>query len=90
MLTEQEVVAQLNELIAKNNVKPSTSRYLSKIEDVKSILTQQQAELDSLKNKIKSVEVTIQRSKGAISILLELSAEDEGMLSVAETPKTDK
>lgn len=89
MLTEQEVVAQLNELIAKNSIKPSTSRYLAKIKDLKSILEQQRAELESLKSKIESVEDTIQRSKGAISILLELSAEDEGMLTeVAETPKT--
>jgi len=89
MLTEQEVVAQLNDKIAKNNIKPSTSRYLAKINDLKSLLEQQQAELESLKSKIESVEATIQRSKGAISILLELAAEDEGMLTdAAETSQT--
>lgn len=89
MLTEQEVVAHLNEKIGKNDIKPSTSRYLAKINDLKSLLKQRQAELESLKDKIEVLEVDIQRSKGAISILLELSAEDEGMLTdVAKTPKT--
>jgi len=89
MLTEQEVVAHLNEKISKKEIKPSTSRYLAKIEVLKTILTRQQAELDELQSKREKVEADIQRSKGAISILLELAAEDEGMLSeVAETPKT--
>lgn len=87
MLTEQEVVAQLNEKIAKSETKPSTSRYLAKIEVVKSLLKKQLAELKSFQEKIASLELEIQRSKGAISILLELSAEDEGMLpDVVETP----
>ena len=52
-------------------------------------LKKQYAELDDLKSKEKQVEIDIQRSKGAISILLELSAEDEGMLTdVAEPTET--
>jgi len=86
MLTEQEVIAQLNEKIINKDIKSSTTRYLTKIEVLKSLLIKQQAELESLKAKIETADMNIQRSKGAISILLELVAEDEGMLtSVAET-----
>ena len=86
MLTEQEVVAHLNAKIAEGKIKPSTSRYLAKIQQLKSLLEKQQAELDSMKEEMKKREVDIQRSKGAISILLELAAEDEEMLTeVAET-----
>jgi translation initiation factor 2B subunit (eIF-2B alpha/beta/delta family) len=86
MFTEQEAVAKLNEKIAKNNIKPSTSRYLSKIEVLKSLLSKRQAELENLKNAIRASEQEIQRLQGGISVLLELAAEDEGMLSgVAET-----
>jgi len=89
MLTEQEAVARLNEKIASKEIKPSTSRYLAKIEALKAILDRQQAELKDLQVREKQVDAEIQRSKGAISILLELAAEDEGMLTeVAEAPKT--
>ena len=63
--------------------------YLAKIEALKAILQRQQSELKDLSNRKEQLEAEIQRSKGAISILLELAAEDEGMLSeVVETPKT--
>jgi len=89
MLTEQEAVARLNERIAKKEIKSSTSRYLAKIEALKAILQRQQAELKDLSSRKEQLEAEIQRSKGAISILLELAAEDEGMLTeVVETPKT--
>lgn len=87
MLTEQEVIALLNEKIAKKEIKPSTSRYLAKIEVLKSLLTKQQTELAALQNELNKVETDIQRSKGAISILLELAAEDEEMLKPTETSK---
>lgn len=87
MLTEQEAVAHLNEKIAKKDIKQSTSRYLAKIEVLKSRLEQHQAELENHQEAIRRLEMEIQRSKGAISMLLELAAEEEGMLSdVAEPP----
>lgn len=89
MLTEQEVIAQLNDKINNKDIKPSTSRYLAKIEIMKTILEKQQIELDGLRDKERAIELDIQRSKGAISILLELAAEDEGMLSkTVEIAKT--
>lgn len=89
MLTEQEAVAKLNEKILKKEIKPTTSRYLAKIETLKNILKKQQSDLKDLVARKELLEADIQRSKGAISILLELAAEDEGMLSdVVETPKT--
>ena len=91
MFTEQEAVARLNEKIAKKEIKQSTSRYLAKIEALKSILERQQSELKSLLARKEQLEADIQRSKGAISILLELAAEDEGMLTeAAELPETTK
>jgi hypothetical protein len=56
MLTEQEVVAQLNEKIAKKEIKASTSRYLDKIEVLKALLIEQQAELKDLQDRINQVE----------------------------------
>ena len=87
MLTEQEVIVLLNEKIAKNEVKPSTSRYLAKIKVLKSFLIKQQTELAALQNELDRVEIDIQRSKGAVSVLLELAAEDEEMLKPTETNK---
>lgn len=54
---------------------------------MKSRLEQHQAELESHQEAIRRLEMETQRSKGAISMLLELAAEEEGMLSdVAEPP----
>ena len=89
MLTEQEAVAKLNEKIAKSDVKQVTRRFLSKIELLQSRLAAQNAEMDELDRKKKAVEVEIQRIKGAISILLELAAEEEGMLAEV-SENTDK
>jgi len=85
MLTEQEAVAQLNDKIAKGEVKSTTRRFLQKIETLQSQLLAQDAEIRELDVKKAKIETEIQRLKGAISVLLELAAEDEGMLAEVET-----
>ena len=65
---------------AKGNLKPGTSKYLDKIKALKDILQKGQDDLTELKNSIIALEQNILRTKGAISILVELAAEEEGML----------
>jgi hypothetical protein len=80
MLTEQEAVAQLNEKISRNIIKPTTKRFLDKIKILQNIILTYENEIKKLEEKKKSIEKDLERSKGAISVLLELAAEDEGML----------
>ena len=80
MLTEQEAIAQLNEKIANGTVKPETKKYLDKLAALQSRLEKQISELDKIREQEKQADIEIQRLKGAISILLELCADSEGML----------
>jgi uncharacterized protein YcbX len=84
MLTEQEVTAYLNEKIAKNELKPETNKYVDKLKSLEQILTTQTASLREMQDKVKALELDIQRIRGAISVVIEMAAEEEGLL--AETP----
>lgn len=80
MLTEQEVADAINKKIADKTLKTNTAKYVEKLKVLQGILKTQQDALEELKKKMNSEEEQILRTKGAISILLELSAEEEGLL----------
>lgn len=86
MLTEQEALAVLNDRIAKGELREETRKYVQKLNTMDEILKQQRASLAEKQAEIQRLEQEIQRSKGAISILLELAAEEEGLVSAAENP----
>lgn len=81
MLTEQEAIAQLNEKIAKKQIKPATMKYLAKIKFLEEQLKTHQNQIKELSDKISGTENEIVRVRGAISMLLELAAEEEGLLA---------
>jgi len=81
MLTEQEAIAQLNEKIAKKTLKPTTGRYLAKLKFLEEQLKTHQDQIKELTDKITGLESEILRTRGAISMLLELAAEEEGLLT---------
>lgn len=80
MLTEQEVIAQLNEKLAKKTIKADTAKYTNKLKELETLLNDHQKEMDNLKGKMKKTRAEIQKIRGAISILLELAAESEGLI----------
>ena len=84
MLTEQEVLAVINEKLSKGELAPSTMKYVNKIKILDDLLKEHQISLESLNSKIQIVTFEIQRIKGATSILLELAAEEEGLLIKSE------
>jgi hypothetical protein len=85
MLTEQEVMAYLNEKIAKNELKTGTKKYVDKLKALEEILNTQTASLKESQEKVRVLELDIQRLRGAISVVLEMAAEEEGLLA-AEIP----
>ena len=87
MLTEQEAAAQLNNKVSSGEIKPSTKRLLEKIAVLQSRLTTQQTELVKIREMDNKSNIEIQRLKGAISVLLELAAEEEGMIESTETAR---
>jgi hypothetical protein len=87
MLTEQEAVAKLNEKIEKERVSKETLRLLNKIKLLQDRLGSETSELNTIREKEKELESEILRIKGAISILLELAAENECMKDVSPTGK---
>lgn len=84
MLTEQEVLAVINEKLGKDELKPSTMRYINKIKVLDNLLKEHQASFKSLTSQAQAADLEIQRIKGATSILLELVAEEEGLLAKPE------
>jgi len=80
MLTEEEALAQLNEKLSKNEIKETTHKYIEKLKILESMLTKQKASLEELKSKVKLSESEINKTRGAISMLIELAAEEEDML----------
>ena len=83
MLTEQEVAEVINKKIADKTLKAATAKYVEKLKVLQGILKAQQGALEELKKKVVFEEEQIIRTKGAISVLLELSAEEEGLLNPA-------
>lgn len=80
MLTEQEALAQLTEKLSKGELSENTKKYIEKLKYLNSLLNTQQSAAEDLNKKIQIIERDIYKTRGAISILLELAAEEEGML----------
>lgn len=80
MLTEQEVLAHINERMSKNQLKDASSKYVEKLKVLQGILQSNQKNVEELKQKLAYEETQIMKARGAISILLELLAEEEGLL----------
>jgi SMC interacting uncharacterized protein involved in chromosome segregation len=80
MLTEQEVAAYINDRLSKNTLNSSSLKYTNKIKSLEKILESHTDKLNSLNSQIKNIELEIQRARGAISILLELVAEEENLI----------
>ena len=80
MLTEQEVLATINQKIKDKQLSPTTAKYVERIKILQSMLKDRQDSVDGLEKKILEEKSEIYRLKGAISILLELSAEEEGLI----------
>jgi predicted nucleic acid-binding Zn-ribbon protein len=83
MLTEQEVAAYINEKLAKKELKDSSVRYANKLRALESILNSHNDALKDLSESVRNIELEIQRTKGAISMVLELVAEEEGLITPA-------
>ena len=84
MLTEQEVLAVINEKIKKGELKPETMKYINKIKALDTLLKGHQESFNRLTSEAQAADLEIQRIKGATSILLELAAEEEGLLAKPE------
>lgn len=80
MLTEQEVLATINQKIKDKQLSPATAKYVEKMKILQNLLETHQNSANDLKKKVLEEESEIQRLKGAISMLLELSAEEEGLI----------
>ena len=80
MLTEQEVLATINQKIKDKQLSPTTAKYVERIKILQSMLKDRQDSVDGLEKKILEEKSEIYLLKGAISILLELSAEEEGLI----------
>lgn len=81
MLTEQEMVQHLRDKTNDKTILDETKKYVAKLNAMNDILLKQREGLDVLQSKIAETERNIQQSQGAISMLLELSAESEGLVS---------
>jgi len=82
MLTEQEVLAHINN---KKDLKPSSSRLVGKIRLLESALSEKDLGLKDAQRQARIIENDILRLRGAISVLIELIAEEEGLIS--DSPK---
>jgi len=80
MSVSQEVIVELNKRIKEDKVKPITNKYIIKIRMLESNLKTKQAKIEELLGKIKQIDNEIVYTDGAISILMELAAEEEGIL----------
>lgn len=86
MLTEQEALAVLNEKITKNELKESTKVYVQKINKMNEMIKNQKASIVEKQSEIEKMESDLHRLNGAVSMLLELAAESEGLISEPENP----
>ena len=88
MLTEQEALARINEKLANKDLKEETQKYIEKLRSLEEILKKHQNNLADLNAKARQLESEIQRTRGAMSILIEMAAEEEGLLEPPAPPET--
>ena len=85
-MTEQEVITKLNELIAGNSLKEATTKFITKIRTLDGQMVSYQNDIKTASDKIKGIETEMTRIRGAISALIELAAEEEGLLAPPAAP----
>jgi len=90
MLTEQEAIAYINEKIESGTLKPGTLRLVDKMRLLEKAKQEKQQELNNILSKVRGMEDDIVRLRGAISILIELSAEEEGLSDIPSNTHTSK
>lgn len=78
MLTEQEVLAYIN---GKSDLRPGTQRLINKLKLMRQAIQDKDREHKGLQSDIRIVEDDILRLRGAISLLIEMIAEEEGLIS---------
>jgi hypothetical protein len=78
MLTEQEVIAHIN---SKTELKPGTKRLIDKLKLLETAMKEKDAVLEELRRQTKANENDLFRLRGATSVLIELIAEEEGLIS---------
>ena len=84
MITEIDVIEHLNKKVEADELTPTLKRYVTKIKELENLKKIQEKELAGLKAQIKQVEDSLLKTQGAISVLLELAAEDDGLLPPAK------
>lgn len=88
MLTEQEAMAYINDGVNKGTLKPGTLRLVDKMRLLNKAKQEKQQELSDIMSRVRAVEDDIVRLRGAISILIELSAEEEGLSDIPNNSNT--
>jgi len=90
MVTEQDVIGYLNERAGEDSaLKDSTRKYVKKLKELETLQNIQQEELKSLRLRLKGIEEDLLRTRGAISVVLELAAEEEGLIAPPPQPEQD-
>lgn len=88
MLTEQEVMAYINDRVERGGLKPGTMRLIDKMRLLNKAKQEKQQELSNIMSQVRAVEDDIVRLRGAISMLIELSAEEEGLSDIPNNSNT--
>lgn len=90
MVTEQDVVEYLNKSAKEGQkFKESTGKYMKKLQELENLQSVQQEELKSLNLRLRQAESDLMRTRGAISVILEMVAEEEGLMSSADQKSTN-
>lgn len=82
MITEKDILEHINSASPENPLKELTRKYLEKLKEFEKIQWSQQEEYKSLQQRSKELEDSMNQTRGAIFALLDLVAEEEGLLSV--------
>jgi len=81
MLTEQDVRSFINEKIAKEeDLKETSKKCIEKLKVLDEIIKAQTASLEDMRVKSQDTEQLMRRNLGAVYVLLEMVAEEEGLL----------
>lgn len=81
MLTEQEALAIINDKIKNNTLKPESQKYIDKLKDLEELQAKQQKYKADLQSKLDEINSSLNKTRGAISVILEMAVEEEGLLN---------
>lgn len=80
MLTEQEALAIINDKIKNNTLKPESEKYINKLKELEDLQNKQQKVKAELQSRLTEISNALHKTKGAISVVLEMAVEEEGLL----------